>query len=87
MQVGSAKWYHSASVLEYYCQLYFEALDLVITEITNHFDQPGYVIYKNLEELLVKTTNNLPYNECLSKEGSFYKDNFKLIELSIQLKC
>jgi len=29
-------------------------LDLVIEGIKDRFDQPGYVIYRNLEELLVK---------------------------------
>ena len=86
LEVGSAEGYHSASVQEYYHQLYFEALDLVITGITDHFDQPGHVIYKNLEGLLVKAANNLPYDECLSEAGSFYKDDFKLTELSVQLK-
>ena len=86
LEVGSAEGYHSASVQEYYRQLYFEALDLVITGITDRFDQPGYVIYKNLEGLLVKAANNLPYDECLSEAGSFYKDDFKLTELSVQLK-
>ena len=88
MEVGSAEGYHSASVQEYYRQLYFEALDLVITGITDRFDQPGYVIYKNLEGLLVNAANNMPYDECLSEAGSlnFYKDDFKLTELSVQLK-
>ena len=85
MEVGSAEGYHSDSVQEYYRQLYFEALDLVTTGITNRFDQPGYVIYKNLEGLLVKAANNLPYDECLREAGSFYKDDFKLTELSVQL--
>ena len=57
---------------ECYHQLYFEALNLIITGITDGFDQPGYVIYKNLEGLLVKAANNLPYDDCLSDVGSFY---------------
>ena len=81
MEVDSAEGYHSASVQEYYRQLYFEPLDLVITEITDHFDQSGYIIYKNLEGLLVKAANNLCYDECLSEAGPFYKDSRKLTEL------
>ena len=34
----------------------------------------------------VKAANNLAYGECLSEVGSFYKDDFKLPELSTQLK-
>ena len=32
LEVGSAEWYHSASVQEYYRQLYFEALILLLQE-------------------------------------------------------
>ena len=34
-----------------------EALDLVINSIKTRFDQPGYVMYKNLETLLVSAAN------------------------------
>lgn len=46
LEVGSAEGFHCASVQEHYCQLYFEAFDLVIAGIIDHFDQPQYVIYK-----------------------------------------
>jgi len=71
---------------EYYCQLYFEALDLVITGITNHFDQLGYSLYKNLEGLLVKSSHNAQCNDCLNEMVSFYKDNLNPTELITQLK-
>ena len=32
----------------------------------------GMLFIKNLEGLLVKAANNLPYDECLSDVGSFY---------------
>jgi len=37
-----------------YQAAFFEALYLVIEGIKDRFDQPGYAIYHNLEELLVK---------------------------------
>ena len=86
LEVGSAERFHSTSVEEHYRQLYFEALDLVITGITDRFDQPGYVIYKNLEGLLVKAANNAPYDDCLNEVVSFYKDDFNSTELTTQLK-
>ena len=67
MEVGSAEGFYSDSVQEHYRQFYFEALDLVITGITDHFDQSGYVLYKNLEGLLVKAANNAPCDDCLNE--------------------
>ena len=34
--------------------MYFEALDYAVSGIKEHFDQPGYKMYKNLEQLFVK---------------------------------
>ena len=43
---GLAEGFHSTTVEDHYCPQYFEALDLAITSIKNHFNQPGYVMYK-----------------------------------------
>ena len=37
-------------------QIYFEALDNICTCITRGFDQPGYHMYHNIQELLLKAT-------------------------------
>ena len=39
---------------DYYKRIYYEALDLIIMSITDHFDQPGYAPYSILEQLLLK---------------------------------
>jgi len=41
------------SSVEYYRMLYFEAIDLAIQGITERFDQPGYRIDNNLENLIL----------------------------------
>ena len=53
-EVGSGEGYHSSTVEEYYMQHYYEALDSAISTIENRFDQPGYIMYCNLESLLIK---------------------------------
>ena len=67
LEVGSSEGFHSASIQEYYRQLYFEALDLVVTGITDRFDQPGYNLYKKLEGLLIKSANNAAFDDCLNE--------------------
>ena len=39
---------------DFYRKLYFEELDLVTCGIKDCFDQPGYKVYSQLEELLIK---------------------------------
>ena len=45
----------------YYRQLYYEAIDNIVSCLNDRFDQPGYRIYSNLEQLLVK--------ECQKKKS------------------
>ena len=47
--------FFSETVEDWYRAAYFEVLDFIIEAIRDRFDQPGYAIYRNLEELLVKT--------------------------------
>jgi len=61
-----------ASVEEYYRMLYFEAIDLAIEAITDRFDQPGYRIYNNLENLILKTCKGQDYTDELRTACEFY---------------
>ena len=86
LEVGTGSGYFSTSVQEHYCQIYYEVIDFVIAGITDRFDQPGYTLYKNVEDLLVKAVNNAPHDQCFKEVTSFYKDDLDPTELSTQLK-
>ena len=60
---GLSRGHIPASPKEHYRQLYFEANDTAIGCLTNRFDQAGYKVCRNLEELLIKAS---------------LKENFKL---------
>ena len=85
-EVGSGAGNHVGSVEDLYRQKYFEALDLVIESIKNRFQQPGYAVYRNLEDVLVKAANGDPYKEELKAVHDFYGDDFDLSSLSVQLQ-
>ena len=72
------------TVQDHYRRIYFEALDLVISGIKSHFDQPGF-FYSNLEELLVKAAKKCPYDDELKFVTDFYKDDFSREELKMHL--
>jgi len=57
----SGKGYHAQSTEDHNHLIYFKALDYTISSIKNRFDQPGFQVYKNLEELLVRTANMQDY--------------------------
>ena len=55
-EVGSSAGSFHESPEVHYRQIYFGALDHAIEAIHDRFDQPGYRIYQNLEQLIVKAS-------------------------------
>ena len=65
--------------------LYYEALDLVTEAIMERFNQPGYKVYRNLEDLILKTCREQECEEELDFVCSFYKNNLDRQQLQTQL--
>ena len=84
-EVGEGECSHSSTVEDYFRGLYCEALDLAITCIQDRFSQPGYKLYHNLEELLVRAANNEDHSEQL-REVISYGSDFEEGELCTQLQ-
>ena len=70
-EAGSGEGYHSSTVQDLYRQHYYEALDGAIATIENRFDQPGYVMYCNLEGLLTKAANQQDFTQEFQKLLNF----------------
>ena len=85
LKVGDGEVYHSQTPQEHYLCYYYEALDYAITAITSRFDQPGYIMYHNLEDLLIKAANKQDFSVELQKITDFYKDDLNPSSLSVQL--
>ena len=45
----------------HYRHIYFEALDLITACITDRFDQPGYQMYRNVQDLVLKAAKGEDY--------------------------
>ena len=70
---------------EYYRQHYYEAIDMIVTYITDRFDQPGYRVYSEVEQLLLKACKKDDFDSELKSVCSFYKDDFNPPLLCSQL--
>ena len=55
---GSAPAEFASEPEDHYRRIYYEALDLIIESINERFDQPGYALYSNLEQLLLKAVRH-----------------------------
>ena len=68
-----------------YRQIYYEALDLVSEAINSRFNQPGYKVYRNVEDLVLNACRGCPYDTELSNVCYFYKDDISKMQLQAQL--
>ena len=84
---GNTDGYSFASTpVDHYRWVYYEAIDLITTCINNRFDQPGYKIYRNIEDLLLKAANTENYDEELKFVTQFYSSDFDGYLLKTQLE-
>ena len=65
---------------------YFEGLDLVVSAVKERFEQPGYLMYKNLQEILLKCAHGQDYKSELQTVTEFYGNDFDSTQLAIQLQ-
>ena len=61
----------------YYRQLYYEAIDNIANGLKDRFEQPGYKVYCNLEQLLTKACQRKDFEEEFQFICSFYKDDLQ----------
>lgn len=83
---GSAVGHHPDTPQDLYRRDYFECLDLIVACIRDRFDQPGYRILKNLENLLLKATRSEDYDSELEFVLDYYKDDLQPSILRTQLE-
>ena len=86
IEVGSSEGYHPVTPKDLYRQHYFECLDLIINHIKGRFDQPGFALLRNLEDLLLKAVWNENYATELEFVLDMYKDDFDVSNLKTQLE-
>ena len=85
MEVGSSDGDFHASVEDHYRAIYYEALDLVIMGITERFDQPGYKVYQNIENLILKVCQGNQFEDELDFVCTHYQDDIDKYQLQSQL--
>ena len=62
----------------YYHRLYYEAIDNIANGLKDRFEQPGYKVYCNLEQLWTKACQGKDFEEEFQIICSFHKDDLHL---------
>ena len=71
---------------QFYCQQYYEAPDLIVNAIQARFDQPGFKMYRNWQDLLLKAVKGDDYRECLNHVTLLYHDDLDAQQLQLHLE-
>ena len=74
-----------ASPKEHYRRLYFEVIDTAIGCLKDRFDQAGYAVYHNLEELLIKASLKENFESPFKFVCQHYRDDLNPDVLHSQL--
>ena len=69
---GQAQPYFPSTPKSLYQTVYLNALDAIIACIEARFDQPGYLILRQLESLLIKAVNKEDFSSELESVSRFY---------------
>jgi hypothetical protein len=73
--------HHPTSVEEFFRRQYFENLDLIISSIKDRFNQPAFVAFLKMEQLLLNIINNNDYESELNYVLNIYKDDLDLVQI------
>ena len=82
---GTAAPEYPSSPFDHYKIIYFESLDLITNYIESRFEQPGYKVYSQLEELLIKSAKWSDHQSEYEFILKFYGSDFSST-LGIQLQ-
>ena len=84
-ETGTAAAEFPVSPRDYFRVQYFEAIDLVINSIQERFNQPGFAVYRNLQDLLTNAAAGKEYTTEYEFIKSFYVEDIDPLRLSSQL--
>ena len=85
---GSGAHFFPETNQQRYRKVYFEALDLVVNCVKTRFDQPGYRVLRNVEDLLVKAVRSEfeAYQDEFAFVTNFYGEDLDAAVLKVQLE-
>ena len=82
-EIGSGESDFHNSAKDYFKVHYYEALDLIVNLIQQRFDQPGYGIYRSLQDLLIKAAHSEDFSSEFDSVVQFYGSDFDSSSLKV----
>ena len=86
IEIGTGEPAYPATTQDYYRQIYFESIDLMVNAIEQRFDQPSFAAYAKMESLLVKALNSQDNSRELQFIEISYADDVDVGMLTAQVE-
>ena len=77
--------YHPTTVKEHFKAIYFETIDAVHKALKERFEQPSFIIFSNVEQLLLKLINGESYQKEDDDFVLVYADDIETTALPCEL--
>ena len=84
-QIGTSAGEFHATPEDQYRAIYFEVLDHVTSAIKQSFDQPGYHVYRTVQDLVLKAAQGDDYVDELDEVLKVYGNDLRRSQLHTQL--
>ena len=84
-EVGAGEPQYPSTARDYYRAIFFEALDCLISAIKERFKQPAFLVYKDLESLLVNAAHGNDVAKGMDELSSHFSGYVCLAALEAQL--
>ena len=84
---NSANTYHPTTLEQYFRQQHFENLDLIILSIKDGFNQPAFMAFLKMEQLLLNIILNNNYENELAYVFNVYKDDIDPMQVQMEALC
>ena len=86
IEIGTGEPAYPATTQDYYRQIYFESIHLMVNTIEQRFDQPSFAAYAKMESLLVKALNSQDNSRELQFMEISYANDVEVGMLTAQLE-
>ena len=77
--------HHLNSPHDHYCQEFYNAVDVLLSSVRDHFDQPSILVFEKLESLLVKALKGEDFYCELEFVGAKYDADIDVEDLTVEL--
>ena len=84
---NSANTYDPTTPEHYFRQQYFENLDLIISSVKDRFNQPAFMAFLKMEQLLLNIILNNNYENELAYLFNVCKDNIDPMQVQMEALC